>query len=106
MAEDKAFTIELDNPGAGIHEIGVLDKDHIGGVRFVIGIERETGERWIMTMPRLEEASRHQLTEGFTAEGKIFLQISETDATRFSKFSVEVDTRLHPAIAEQRTKQQ
>ena len=105
MAEDKAFTIELDNPGPGTHAIGDLDRNHIGGVRYVIGVGRETGERWIMTMPRLEEATQENLTEGFTAEGKVFLQISETDADRFAKFFVEVETRLHPAIAEQQAKQ-
>lgn len=100
MAEETSYRLELDNPAPGLHHLENLKADHIGGVRAVIGVVRSDGEHWIMSMPRFEDCLDEEATKAYTANGSVYLQVSKQDAEKYSRFVVEVDTRLHPAIEE------
>lgn len=102
MAEETRYTLELESPLAGLHKLQELKADHIGGVRTVLGVARDSGERWIMTMPQLTDCVEEDKTTGYTAEGCVYLKISKADAEKYVKFIVEIDTRLHPAVEELR----
>lgn len=102
VAEETNYLLELDTPEPGLHQLQRLKKDHIGGVRWVIGVDRSGGERWILSMPQLQDCIDEDITKAFTANGSVYLRISRRDADKYKKFIVEVDTRLHPAIEEMR----